>query len=119
VSVFIAFSIASAAEDLQMLGGREHAAHRLHRELLVEWTPISLETADNESQPVSTVAKWAQAFPIVVRERSSASPVIHHRDEKVPTRRDSCIERINNINYSVWHGKRSLRRPAPTVLTKS
>src|SRR5882757_6058050 len=69
-------------EELQMLGGREHAAHRLHREPSVEWTPISLETADNESQRVSTVAKWRQALPIVARKRSGASPVIHHRDEK-------------------------------------
>lgn len=91
-------------EEIQMLGGREHAAHRLHWEPSVEWTPISLEAADNESQPVSTVAKWRQALPIVARKRSGASPVIHHRNEKVLTRRDSCIERINNCAEKFWGG---------------
>jgi hypothetical protein len=68
---------------------------------------------------LSTVAKWAQAFPIVARERSSPSPSSITVTEKSPPDATHCIERINNINYSVWHGKRSLRRPVLTVLTKS
>src|SRR5882724_1659164 len=66
-----------------------------------ESTDHSIEKSSASKWRITIASgKWAQAFPIVARERSNASPLIHHRDEKVPARRGFRIECINNIDYT-------------------